>query len=88
MAGLFFDFYDDPEIWSVPSEYMLGTSILVAPVTQPGALTQNIYLPKGEWVSFWNDEEFSGEQWVQVPAPLDQIPAFILKDRADEIKNR
>ncbi|CAB4743726.1 MAG: glycoside hydrolase family 31 [Actinobacteria bacterium] len=88
MAGLFFDFYDDPEIWSVPSEYMLGTSILVAPVTQPGVLTQNIYLPKGEWVSFWNDEEFSGEQWVQVPAPLDQIPAFILKDRADEIKNR
>jgi len=86
MAGLFFDFYDDEEIWSATSEYMLGSSILVAPVTEPGLLTQKVYLPEGDWVSFWNDEEFTGKQWVEVPAPLNQIPAFILKDRAEEIK--
>jgi alpha-glucosidase (family GH31 glycosyl hydrolase) len=86
MAGLFFDFYDDEEIWSAASEYMLGSSILVAPVIEPGLLMQKLYLPEGEWVSFWNDEEFTGKQWVEVPAPLNQIPAFILKDRAEEIK--
>ena len=87
MAGLFFDFFDDAEIWSVPSEYMLGTSILVAPVTEPGQTTQKLYLPNGEWVSFWSDEQYSGKQWIEVSAPLDQIPVFILKERAREIKD-
>ena len=86
MAGLFFDFFDDEEIWKVPHQYMLGTSILVAPVTEPGQTRQKLYLPHGEWVSFWSDEQYSGRQWIEVSAPLDQIPAFILRERSDEIK--
>ena len=31
------------------SEFLLGDSILVAPVLEEGALTRDIYLPKGSW---------------------------------------
>ena len=87
MAGLFFDYYDDEEIWSAPTEYMFGTSILVAPVTIPDTKSQRVYLPQGEWVNLWGTEEYIGKQWIEVSAPLDQIPAFILKERASEIKD-
>lgn len=87
MAGLFFDFNDDPEIWSVPTQYMFGSSILIAPVTTPDTQIQSIYLPEGDWVSLWSSQEFSGKQWIEVATPLDQIPAFILKERSLEIKS-
>ena len=87
MAGLFFDYYDDEEIWSAPTEYMFGTSILVAPVTIPDTKSQRVYLPQGEWVNLWGTEEYIGKQWIEVSAPLDQIPAYILKECASEIKD-
>ena len=86
MAGLFFDFFNDEEIWKVPHQYMLGTSLLVAPVTEPNATSWTVYLPKGRWVSLWSEEEFSGNQWVVVQTPLDEIPVFVKFEDSKNLK--
>lgn len=86
MAGLFFDYFDDEEIWKVPYQYMLGTSLLIAPVTEPNARGLNVYLPEGKWINLWSDEEFSGRQWIHVDTPLDEIPVFVASAKSQEIK--
>lgn len=87
MAGLFFDYADDAEIWNVPYQYMLGRYILVAPVTQPGVLTWKVYLPEGNWIDFWTREVHQGATWVEADAPLDRIPAFVKEEAAGSIRS-
>jgi alpha-glucosidase (family GH31 glycosyl hydrolase) len=77
MAGLFFDYEDDDEIWRAPHQFMCGRSILVAPISDPGVTKAKVYLPAGSWRDFWSDEPYEGGRWIEVDAPLHQIPAFI-----------
>lgn len=86
MAGLFFDYFDDEEIWKAPYQYMLGTSLLIAPVTQPNTKGVEVYLPEGTWMSLWRDEEFTGKQWIHVEAPVGEIPVFVAIAKSTEIK--
>ncbi len=37
-------------------EYLWGPNILVAPVTEKGAKTRRLYLPRGVWHDFWSGE--------------------------------
>jgi alpha-glucosidase (family GH31 glycosyl hydrolase) len=80
MAGLFFDYSHDSVIWKVPYQFMLGRHLLVAPVTEPGALTWKVYLPEGGWTSFWTQQEEQGPKWIEVDTPLDRIPVFVKID--------
>lgn len=41
-------FPDDPPAWRFEEQYLLGPSLLVAPVLAPGGKVQ-IYLPAGGW---------------------------------------
>jgi alpha-glucosidase len=58
-------------------EFIFGEQILVCPVQEPNAQGRRMYLPKGTWYNFWNDEVLEGgvEKWVA--AELDKIPLFI-----------
>ena len=80
MAGLFFDYSDDPEIWNAPSQYMLGRYLLVAPITEPGTTAWKVYLPEGSWIDFWDGQIRQGSQWINVAAPLNHIPVFVKAD--------
>ena len=60
-------------------EFMLGDDILVAPVLTQGAVTRDIYLPRGRWV----DEAApskpirAGPIWIRnYQAPIDVLPYF------------
>jgi alpha-glucosidase (family GH31 glycosyl hydrolase) len=77
MAGLFFDYADDQEIWRAPHQFMCGRNILVAPVTEAGLSSTKVYLPHGKWRDYWSEQLFDGGAWIEVSAPLHQIPAFI-----------
>ena len=77
MAGLFFDYPLDAEIWKAPYQYMLGRYLLIAPITEPGATSWKVYLPVGDWTDFWNGQTRPGSQWIDVDAPLDRIPVFV-----------
>lgn len=78
MRALAMDFRHDTNALAVSDEYMFGPAFLVAPVTEPGATSKNVYLPAGaDWFDFWTGEKSTGGQTVNAAAPADRIPLFI-----------
>lgn len=70
------DFPQDTETWKLDDEYMVGPSLLVAPIFS-GKKSRSVYLPKGEWFDFWTGERLSGGAKLEVTKPLDQIPVYV-----------
>ena len=51
---------DDPRAVARGDEYLWGRDMLVAPVVEKGAVTRTLYLPRGAWFDFWNDQRVEG----------------------------
>jgi L-lactate dehydrogenase len=62
--------------------YLLGPSLLVAPVVEPGKDTRSVWLPEGEWVHLWTGKRYAGGEHT-IPAPIGQPPVFRRADCAD-----
>jgi alpha-glucosidase len=77
MRPLFWHALDDAAAREVEDQFLLGHDLLAAPIYQPGANTRRLYLPAGEWVSFWSGERYHGPGWIEVRAPLDELPLFV-----------
>jgi alpha-D-xyloside xylohydrolase len=92
VRALFMDFPSDPNINDPASnaaeganiaetlryEYMYGPSLLIAPVTEQGATSRQVYLPAGnDWYNYWTNERVHGGQMVTVQAPIDTLPIFV-----------
>lgn len=68
---------DDLDLYSVNDEFLVGDSILVAPVVRPNAVWRSAYLPKGKWIDMRNGQEYEGRHTYKIAAPLDEIPVFV-----------
>jgi alpha-D-xyloside xylohydrolase len=78
MRALPLDFPNDPRVADLRDEYMFGPAFLVAPVTEQGATSRQVYLPAGtDWYNYWTDERVKGGQTIAVQAPIDTIPLFV-----------
>ncbi|MFC0471472.1 alpha-glucosidase [Halalkalibacter kiskunsagensis] len=75
---LFMEYEQDPKVYDIQYQYMLGSDILVAPVHEQGKDSWEVYLPEDEWVHFWSGEEYKGGH-VEVAAPIGQPPVFYRK---------
>ncbi len=73
---LFFK-YPEENFYNTSSQYMLGGNIIVSPIINMGVPNQNIYLPNGEWIYYWNDKVYIGGKSNLVETPLDEMPVFI-----------
>ena len=58
-------------------QYLLGPSLLVAPVLQPGQRRRNVVLPAGNWVDFRTNQTYPGGRTVGVAAPLARTPLLV-----------
>lgn len=78
MRALPLDFPNDPKVTDLRDEYMFGPAFLVAPVTEQGAISREVYLPAGsDWYNYWTNEKVKGGQTITVNAPIDTIPLFV-----------
>jgi alpha-D-xyloside xylohydrolase len=87
MRALTFDFRNDPNVYSIPDQYMFGPAFLVNPVTAQlytGAnattseKTREVYLPAStKWYNFWTGEVLNGGQNMKVPVPMDILPLYV-----------
>jgi alpha-glucosidase len=69
----FYDFPDDPRCYLENDDMMLGPSLLVAAVVEPGAQTRAVYLPRGAaWFDVWSGTRWEGGQAVELPAPWER----------------
>ncbi len=77
MRPLVMDFREDPRTLNISDQFMFGPAILVNPVTEPGATTRHLYLPKTRWYDFWTGSALDGGKAVDAPAGLDRIPLYV-----------
>ncbi|WP_034449849.1 TIM-barrel domain-containing protein [Butyrivibrio sp. AE2032] len=70
------EFAGDPAAVSFDTEYMLGSSLLVSPVT-----TQNdnvrVYIPSGIWTDFMTHEKIQGPRYISRKASSTSVPVFV-----------
>lgn len=61
-----------------PYQYLFGKDVLVAPVYQPDARSQTLYLDgKSNWFNYWTHDQYKGGQSVEIDAPLEQLPLMV-----------
>jgi alpha-glucosidase len=78
LAPALFHFPFDLSTSQQDDEFMLGPSLLVAPVLQEGATSRTVYLPAGsDWLDASTDMRHAGGLNVTVDAPLNTIPVFV-----------
>ena len=75
----------DPVARSLKYQFMLGDEFMVAPVTSPGQLEQQVYLPQGGWVHLWSDEVFDLPEGrtITIASPVGQPPVFFKEQSQD-----
>jgi len=68
---------DDPDALRLADQYLLGPSLMVAPVLKAGATSREVYLPRAEggWFDLFSGTRLSAG-FHTVAAPLSKIPVF------------
>ncbi len=66
----------DPAMSDVKDQYMVGDSLLVAPIA-PGVKSRKVALPTGRWYDFYTGQLVGEHQTVEVSPPLDRLPLFV-----------
>ncbi|HEY4000594.1 MAG TPA: TIM-barrel domain-containing protein, partial [Candidatus Xenobia bacterium] len=69
LRPLVLEFPRDPNTADLDDELMVGDSLLLAPVSEPGATRRDVYLPPGLWYDFWTSRPVQGGRRLSVSAP-------------------
>lgn len=64
LRAMMLEFPDDPACDSLDRQYMLGGSLLVAPIFQEDG-TVEYYLPEGRWTHFLSNKVITGGRWLK-----------------------
>ena len=81
MRPMHLEFEDDLNCAYLDRQFMLGDSILVAPVFTPSsdgkAVNQKFYLPKGKWTHLISGKLIEGEGWFEDSYDYFSLPVFV-----------
>ncbi|MCB0585781.1 MAG: DUF4968 domain-containing protein, partial [Phaeodactylibacter sp.] len=53
MRALALEYQDDENVYGIADQYLLGSQMMVCPVTVKGAQTRVVYLPEGAWFDYY-----------------------------------
>lgn len=78
MRPLFFEFPEELNLSTKEDEYMVGNALLVRPVTDAGATSADVFLPKGAlWYNYFTGKPMESGVQHTVSATLDEpTPVF------------
>jgi len=80
-------FPNDPETWDISDQFMIGTNLLVAPVTEEGARSRSVYFPAGSWYDVWTGNQVQGGQRLTVEALIGSPPVYARDQDRDDLRN-
>lgn len=58
-------------------EFLIGDDLLVAPINATAQWARSVWLPKGDWVSVWDNRLLSGHSHCLAETGYDDIPVFV-----------
>lgn len=74
---LYYHYPQDEQACDVQDEFLVGDSLLSAPLYEQGATSRTVYLPEGIWFDYWTGQEYGGNGTSEIAAPLEHWPLFI-----------
>lgn len=75
MRPVWLEFPDDVNAYPIQDQHLVGNALLVHPVTDKGATSVQVYLPKGVWYDFYSHKKYEpGTHTLNVGE--DSIPVF------------
>lgn len=76
MRSMMLEFPDDPGCDYLDRQYMLGESVMVAPVFSEAGDVQ-FYLPEGRWTHLFNNVEAQGSRWHKEQHGFQSLPVYV-----------
>lgn len=75
--GLALRYPQEPAVWPIKDQVMIGDAMMIAPVVTRGARSRSVYLPGDDWY-LWDEASGprAGGTSVEVQVPLDEIAVF------------
>src|SRR5215469_2635998 len=77
IRALWLHYPEDAAAVARGDEYLFGRDLLVAPVTEKGATSRTVYLPRGTWYDFWTNDEHKGGGEIVRKVDLDTLPLYV-----------
>lgn len=74
---LYYHYPQDERAVEVQDAFLVGDTLLSAPIYTEGATNRDVYLPAGLWFDYWTGNEYPGEGWTTLEAPLDSWPLLV-----------
>jgi alpha-D-xyloside xylohydrolase len=65
MRPLMYDWYEDEEALEIDDIFMLGSSLLVAPLLDENRMDRRVYLPKGTWSGLFSHHVYQGTTFIE-----------------------
>lgn len=76
MRAMMLEFPEDPGCAYLDRQYMLGDSLLAAPVFREDGVT-NFYVPKGNWINWITKEKLAGGRWYTQKFDYFSLPLLV-----------
>ncbi|KAI8631064.1 glycoside hydrolase family 31 protein [Xylariaceae sp. FL1651] len=70
------EFPDDPTAWYLDRQFMVGDSLLAAPIFDESGEVE-FYLPKGKWTSFFTNQVREGPGWFKEKHGFRSLPLYV-----------
>ncbi|MFA6844459.1 MAG: alpha-xylosidase [Sphaerochaetaceae bacterium] len=87
LRAMLIEYPFDPACATLDRQYMLGPSLLVAPVFTPTGVTE-YYLPKGSWTQVLDHRRVDSiGQWYKETYPVDSLPLWVKSDQEEALFN-
>ena len=79
---LYYDWPEANDAYTSKDEYLFGNEMLAAPVVTAsdkvsGLSTEQVWLPKGEWIEWPTGKQFTGPTTVERNFSIDQTPVYL-----------
>ncbi|KAI0888473.1 glycoside hydrolase family 31 protein [Annulohypoxylon maeteangense] len=70
------EFPEDPTCWYLDRQFMIGESLLAAPVFEEAGEVE-FYLPKGKWTCFFTEQTREGPGWFRETHGFGSMPLYV-----------
>ncbi|KAI0010358.1 glycoside hydrolase family 31 protein [Xylariaceae sp. FL0662B] len=76
LRAMCLEFPEDPTSWYLDRQFMIGDSLLAAPVFDESGVVE-FYLPKGTWTSFFTNQTREGPGWFREKHGFGTLPLYV-----------